>query len=46
MRCTTDRSWTLDRTELVNGLTKEGVDLTGDEIDLLINFYDNDGSVR
>ena len=39
-----DRSWTLDREELSAGMTKEGVALTAAEIDLLIDFYDNDGS--
>lgn len=39
-----DKSYTLDRVELEEGMGKQGLVLTVNEIDLLINFYDNDGS--
>ena len=39
-----DKSYTLDRQELEEGMSKQGLGLTVAEIDLLINFYDNDGT--
>jgi hypothetical protein len=41
-----DKSYTLDRQELEEGMSKQGLGLTVAEIDLLINFYDNDGAKR
>jgi hypothetical protein len=41
-----DKSYTLDRQELEEGMSKQGLGLTVAEIDLLINFYDNDGAQR
>ena len=38
-----DKSYTLDRQELEEGMAKQGLMLAVNEIDLLINFYDNDG---
>jgi Ca2+-binding EF-hand superfamily protein len=38
-----DKSYTLDRDELEEGMAKQGLTLSINEIDLLINFYDNDG---
>lgn len=38
-----DKSYTLDRQELEEGMAKQGLALSVNEIDLLINFYDNDG---
>ena len=41
-----DKSYTLDRNELEEGMAKQGLALSVQEIDLLINFYDNDGAQR
>lgn len=41
-----DKSYTLDRQELEEGMAKQGLALAVNEIDLLINFYDNDGAWR
>ena len=38
-----DKSYTLDRRELTEGMSKQGLSLSENEVDLLINFYDNDG---
>jgi hypothetical protein len=38
-----DKSFTLDRQEIAGGMLKQGLELTENEIDLLLNFYDNDG---
>ena len=39
-----DKSYTLDRKELMEGMLKQGLELHVDEVDHLINFYDNDGA--
>lgn len=41
-----DKSYSLDRQELEEGMAKQGLSLSVPEIDLLINFYDNDGAWR
>eukprot|EP01047_Picozoa_sp_COSAG01_P036340 COSAG01_NODE_2836_length_6993_cov_9.416304_3_plen_158_part_00 len=38
-----DKSFTLDRQEIAGGMLKQGLELTENEVDLLLNFYDNDG---
>ena len=39
-----DKSYSLDRQELEEGMARQGLSLSVPEIDLLINFYDNDGA--
>jgi len=40
----TDNSWTLSKRELANGLRNQGVNVSDDDVDALVLYYDHDGN--